>query len=83
VLHSRVGSLPYSQTLYQDEKPVLRSRVGYQPYPQMLDLAGKPAKDLHSSLLQKLVTYGLKNFYHIGPWAQCHETFYLRNLRIF
>ncbi len=62
---------------------MLHSRVGYQPYPQTLDLAGKPAKEKHSGLLQKLENYGREKFYYIGPWAQCYKTFYRRNLRMF
>ncbi len=33
------------------------------------------AKDKHSSLLQKFVTYGRKKFDRIGPWSRSHKTF--------
>ncbi len=33
--------------------------------------------------MQRLVNYGHKKFFNIGPWAQCFETFYGRNLRVF
>jgi hypothetical protein len=34
----------------------------------------------HSSLLQRLVNYGEKKFYNIGPWSQFCKTFNSRNL---
>jgi hypothetical protein len=40
--------------------------VRLQPYPQTLDQAGKLARDKHSSLFKKVVTYGRKKFYNIG-----------------
>ncbi len=33
------------------------------------------ARGKHSSLLQKLVYYGCKKFYNVGPWFQCYKTF--------
>jgi hypothetical protein len=30
----------------------------------------KPARDKHSSSLRKLVKYGQKRFYYIGPWLK-------------
>jgi hypothetical protein len=30
----------------------------------------KLARGKHSSLLQKLINYGLKKFYNIGPWIR-------------
>ncbi len=41
----------------------------------------KLARDEHSSLLQKIVTYGCKKFYNIGPWGLYHKIYYSCNLR--
>jgi hypothetical protein len=49
-------------------------------YPQTLDVYRlvTAARDSHYSL-----NYGRIKFYNIEHWAQCYETFYVRNLRIF
>jgi hypothetical protein len=31
----------------------------------------------------QLINFGRKHYYNTGPWAQCYETFYGRNLRYF
>jgi hypothetical protein len=36
----------------------------------------RPARHKQSSLLQKLVNYGRKRFYKIGPWAWIQRPFY-------
>jgi hypothetical protein len=41
------------------------------------------ARDKHSSLFQKFVTYGRKKISKIGTKAQCYRTFFVRNLQIF
>jgi hypothetical protein len=33
------------------------------------------ARDKHSSLFQKFVTYGGKKFDRIGPWSRSHKNF--------
>jgi hypothetical protein len=38
-------------------------------------LAGKLARDKHSSLLRKSVNYDRKKFYSTGPWGFCYKTF--------
>ncbi len=43
----------------------------------------KLARDKHSVLLQKFVTYCYKKLYWIGPWGQCYKTLHIRNLRFF
>jgi hypothetical protein len=44
------------------------SRVGSSPYPhERQTRLGRLARDEHSSLLGKLVKYGQKKFYNIGP----------------
>jgi hypothetical protein len=52
------------------------------PFPQTLAYADKPFEGKHSSLLQKFINYGHKNFKSY-PMAQSYETFYSRNIRIF
>jgi len=37
----------------------------------------------HSSFIRKLKNYGHKKFYNIGPWCQCHKTFFSCSLRMF
>ncbi len=32
------------------------------------------ARDKHSSLLSKFITYGCKKFYNVDPWSQCYKT---------
>jgi hypothetical protein len=39
------------------------------------------ARDKHSSLLQKFVTYGRKEFYNISSRGLYHKTYYGRNLQ--
>jgi hypothetical protein len=39
----------------------------------------KLARTQHSSLVQKFTIYDRKKFYNIGPWCQCHKTFFLRH----
>jgi hypothetical protein len=67
---------------------MLHSRVGSWPCPQTIDWAGKAcqvrlAKDKHSNLLQKFVTYGRKKFYNEGTRGRCYKTFFARKLLIF
>jgi hypothetical protein len=38
-------------------------------YAECRSILERPAKDKHSSLIQKFVNYGLKKFYNIGPRA--------------
>jgi hypothetical protein len=43
----------------------------------------KLTHDKHSSLVQKSVNQGQKQFCHIGPWGQCYKTFFVCELQIF
>jgi hypothetical protein len=33
------------------------------------------AREKHSNLLQKFLTYGCKKFYNIGTWCQAYKNF--------
>ncbi len=50
------------------------------PNPQIPDQAGKTFKRQHSSLLRKLVNYGRKKFYNIGPCCRYWKEVLLRYL---
>jgi hypothetical protein len=46
-------------------RTMLPSKVDYWPYPHSLRVI--LSRDKHSSLLRKLVNYGRKMFYSLGP----------------
>ncbi len=57
--------------------PLVRSSPKPQP---MLE---RPAREKHSSLLQKFINYVRKKFYNIDAWGQCYKTLFVPDLRIF